>query len=179
KIYEDGTFSYQSNNVIGESIIQDVFTYTVTDGDGHSETATLTVNIDTVNEVINFIDSTDGQLIQGGAGDDVITGSSGADTAVYHVLDNADNTGGNGHDTWTNFSMDEGDKINVSDLLSGNTSLQDAITLTEDAEGNVVLNIDRDGKAGTSYQSESFLTLVGVEKTDTLLDDLINNGHLF
>src|SRR5690606_31783491 len=178
KIYEDGTFSYQSNNVIGESIIQDVFTYTVTDGDGHSETATLTVNIDTVNEVINFIDSTDGQLIQGGAGDDVITGSSGADTAVYHVLDNADNTGGNGHDTWTNFSMDEGDKINVSDLLSGNTSLQDAISIEEDDNGNVVLKIDRDGASNNVYQSEVFLTLEGVTLTDKLLDELFNNSHL-
>ncbi|ENX06777.1 type I secretion C-terminal target domain-containing protein [Acinetobacter variabilis] len=43
---------------------------------------------------------------------------AGADTAIYYLLNNADATGGNGTDTWTDFNAVEGDTIDVSALLS-------------------------------------------------------------
>ncbi|MCO8043667.1 Ig-like domain-containing protein [Acinetobacter bohemicus] len=169
-VKKDGTYTYTPT---GGMYGVETFTYETISKVGTIETAILEIN---VGKIVNA--SVNSDSVNSSAADDQFTMNGGADTVIFDLLSN-DNTGGNGHDVWNDFSMEEGDKIEVSDLLSEGTTLADAITLTEDAEGNVVLNIDRDGTAGTSYQSESFLTLVGVEKTDTLLDDLINNGHLF
>ncbi len=169
-VKKDGSYTYTpKGGVYGI----DKFIYETTSKAGTKETAVLEINVGknvTASEHADSVDSS--------AGNDSFTMGTGGDTVIFDLLAD-DNVGGNGHDVWSDFSMEEGDKIQVSDLLTEGTTLADAITLTEDAEGNVVLNIDRDGTAGTSYQSESFLTLVGVEKTDTLLDDLIKNGHLF
>ena len=115
-LYENGNFSYVYNSVAGQdAALRDVFTYTVTRNAGqeNEETASadLTINIDTVNQIINYADDPADNLLQGGAGDDILTGGAGADTAIYYLLVNADATGGNGTDIWTDFSLNEGDAI--------------------------------------------------------------------
>lgn len=102
----------------------------------------------------------------------------GSDSAIFNLLNDENFSNENSHDTWTNFSIGNGDEIDVSSLLADGTSIVEAITVNEDTNGNVVLMIDRDGASNNAYQSEEFITLDGISKTDHLLEDLINNGHL-
>ncbi|WP_286434423.1 type I secretion C-terminal target domain-containing protein [Acinetobacter sp. 256-1] len=168
-VTEDGTYSYQAS---GESYGIEKFEYILNSIHGTSQSAELVINVGK-----NMTGSKYDDVITTSVANDSFTMGAGADSVIFNVLSD-DNVGGNGHDTWHDFNMSEGDKINVSDLLSTDTTLSEAITLTEDVDGNVVLNIDRDGAAGTTYQSESFLTLVGVTKTANLLDELLQGNHL-
>ena len=123
KLYENGNFSYEYNSSVGQSpLLSEVFEYTVTrnagQADQESASANLVINIDRVNQILNYADDPADNLLQGGAGDDILTGGAGADTAIYYLLNNADATGGNGTDTWTDFNAVEGDTIDVSALLS-------------------------------------------------------------
>ena len=114
---------YEYNSSVGQSpLLSEVFEYTVTrnagQADQESASANLVINIDRVNQILNYADDPADNLLQGGAGDDILTGGAGADTAIYYLLNNADATGGNGTDTWTDFNAVEGDTIDVSALLS-------------------------------------------------------------
>lgn len=185
KIYEDGRFSYQSNNVEGS--VNDVFTYTVTDQNGYSETATLTVNIDGVNETINFSGTDSDDILQGGAGDDILTGGAGADTAIYYLLDNVDATGGNGTDTWTDFEFGaDADKIDISALLDGlqtSSNIGKYISVETNADGKAVISIDRDGESD-EFSASDLLVLDNISPADLnltneqLLNSLLNNNQI-
>ncbi|MEX8194625.1 type I secretion C-terminal target domain-containing protein, partial [Comamonas guangdongensis] len=75
-LHADGSYTYTANpNVSGNA--QDVFTYTVKDGDGDMKSATLTIN---VNQFIGGGNTSD--TINGGAGDDVILGDAGGTNTV-------------------------------------------------------------------------------------------------
>ena len=107
---------------------------------------------------------------------DVVTLGTGADTLIYNVLAAADATGGNAKDVWTDFSASEGDKIDVSALLSGQSvaasNIADYLTASYDsATDTTTLKIDRDG-TGTTYQATEFLVLtnqsLGLSSADLL-----------
>ncbi|MEG0939767.1 type I secretion C-terminal target domain-containing protein, partial [Comamonas sp.] len=73
---KNGSYTYKANaNVSGDA--QDVFIYTVKDGDGDMKSATLTVNVDQFAGGNN-----NDNLIAGGAGDDVLLGDQGGMVAV-------------------------------------------------------------------------------------------------
>ncbi|WP_333623878.1 type I secretion C-terminal target domain-containing protein, partial [Stenotrophomonas indicatrix] len=60
-------------------------------------------------------------------------------------------TAGNGsNDHWTNFSLAQGDKIDISDLLVGwngsSATLGNYLHVTN-SNGNTVISVDRDGAA--------------------------------
>jgi Ca2+-binding RTX toxin-like protein len=63
-----------------------------------------------------YNDSLTGQggndILVGGSGDDALTGGLGADSFVW-------NAGNTGHDSVSDFSVAQGDTLNVADLLSG------------------------------------------------------------
>ncbi|MFX9085002.1 type I secretion C-terminal target domain-containing protein, partial [Acinetobacter baumannii] len=63
-------------------------------------------------------------ILEGGAGIDILYGGIGADTAIFRILEGLGNdaTGGNGIDTWSDFTVSQGDKINISDLIIGQAS---------------------------------------------------------
>ncbi|WP_298146576.1 Ig-like domain-containing protein, partial [uncultured Acinetobacter sp.] len=116
--------------------------------------------------------------INGGAGNDIITGGAGADTVVFDLLDNADATGGNGVDTWTDFSLLQGDIIDVSALLGPVRAddLADYVELTYDAASKTVaVSIDRDGVG--SGTSANVLLLTNQQSAITL-DDLLQNQQI-
>ncbi|WP_313376211.1 type I secretion C-terminal target domain-containing protein, partial [Pantoea sp. CTOTU50773] len=121
--------------------------------------------------------TTGADTITGGAYDDTITTGAGADTLVYHLLATADATGGNGHDTWTDFNVAQGDKVDISNLLIGwndsTSNINDFVKVDHTSDGNTVLSIDRDG-TGTAYSSTQLVTLEGVNVS---LEELLQQPH--
>ena len=187
KLYDDGSFIYNSNSLNGQGTpISEVFSYTVTRnaGQANEETASadLRINIDPVNQIINYADDSADNLLQGGAGNDILTGGAGADTAIYYLLNNTDATGGNDTDTWTDFNASEGDIIDVSALLSDQTvnasNLGSYITLDQRGDDTIVM-IDRDGSAtDASYTPTELIILQNTDSTSLVLEDLIKYNQI-
>ncbi|WP_236307894.1 BapA/Bap/LapF family large adhesin [Enterobacter bugandensis] len=170
-IAADGSYTYTLNPGISLSTIttKEVFNYTLTDANGTTDTASLTINM-----APKFISSEH---------NDVISGTAYGDTLIYQVLNSmaGNATGGNitsaGGDHWTNFSLAQGDKIDIGDLLvgwDGNTaSLGNYIHVTQSGS-NTVISIDRDG-AGSTYTNTALVTLDNVQTT---YDELVNQQHI-
>ncbi|WLH90732.1 type I secretion C-terminal target domain-containing protein [Pseudomonas sp. FP453] len=88
-------------------------------------------------------------ILVGGKGNDILTGGAGADTFVW--LKGDTNTSG-GFDRITDFKHSEGDKLDLSDLLQGNTdsNLDKYLKLTTDSSGNSTLSVSSSGSFTTS-----------------------------
>lgn len=175
----DGSYSYQLNAGINLSTItsKESFAYTLTDIDGHTSNSNLTIELH--------------PDITGTVGADVVHGTVYEDTLIYNLLDSADATGGNGMDTWVDFSITQGDKIDVSALLDSSTTYSAdpsntnyighyiSVDHVTNAQGgtDTVISIDRDGDAltATNYSATELLTL---KNTDTTLEQLLNNHQL-
>ncbi|MCS3602961.1 VCBS repeat-containing protein [Buttiauxella sp. BIGb0471] len=161
----DGAYTYTLNNGINPASIttRETFTYTLNDQNGHSDSATLTINMNP-----QFVST---------ALSDVITGSAYGDTLVYDLLNNANATGGNGADTWKNFSLAQGDKIDIHDLLVGwnpaSSNIANYLNVTTSGN-NTVISIDRDG-TGTTHNVTPLVTL---ENVQTTLDELVQQHHI-
>ncbi|EHF8301871.1 BapA prefix-like domain-containing protein, partial [Salmonella enterica subsp. enterica serovar Typhi] len=82
----DGAYTYTLNNGVAMSSItsKEVFTYQLDDKIGHTDSATLT--IDMAPQIVSTNQN------------DVLIGSAYGDTLIYHLLNGADATGGNGAD---------------------------------------------------------------------------------
>ena len=181
QLYEDGHYIYTSTVTSGNATsVVDNFTYTVQDEYNNTEDAVLTITTDPVNETIDFSGTASDDILQGGAGDDILTGGDGADTAIYYLLDNADATGGNGTDTWTDFELGaDADKIDISALLDGlqtSSNIGDYISVETNADGKAVISIDRDG-ASNGFSASDLLVLDNISPSDLNLtnDELLNN----
>lgn len=165
QIRTDGSYTYTLNNGVALSSIttKETFTYTLNDTHGHTDTATLTVDI--------------APQVSSTAQSDVLVGSVYGDTLIYNLLNANDATGGNGTDTWRNFSLAQGDKIDIGDLLVGwngqTASLGNYLSVSTSG-GNTTLSIDRDG-AGSTYHSTQLVTL---ENVQTTLTELIEQNHI-
>jgi Ca2+-binding RTX toxin-like protein len=99
-------------------------------------------------------------LIESGQGADVLTGGAGADTFQYLVASLPAGT-----DKITDFSVADGDRLDIVDLLVGYDPLQDAITdfVTFTASGaDTILSVDRDGTASSTYAAQQVALLQGV-----------------
>lgn len=114
-------------------------------------------------------------IIDGGAGSDILTGNQGADTFVFTAA-----SVGKGVDTVTDFSVKEGDKLDISDILHGHydpaaNAIADFVRI-ETVGKNSVLSVDLDGH-GTASAWTQVATLTGVTGlTDEQL--LVHNGTL-
>ncbi|WP_228727474.1 type I secretion C-terminal target domain-containing protein [Klebsiella sp. RHBSTW-00215] len=156
----NGSYTYSLKAGMDVSTIthKEVFAYTVNDSNGVSSGATLTIDLHP-----QITGSINGDDIHSTAYNDTFTMGVGADTVVYNLLAD-DNTGGNGSDTWKDFSVAQGDHIDVSALLVGwdgnSSSLGNYVTLSY-VGSNTVVSIDRDGGAG-NHQSTTLITLEGV-----------------
>ena len=162
----DGHYTYTLNNDVSLATItnKETFTYTLNDQKGHTDTATLTIDMNP--QVVSTADA------------DRLIGSAYGDTLIYHLLSANDATGGNGTtDTWTNFSLAQGDKIDIGDLLVGwngqNATLGNYLSVSTNGN-NTVVSIDRDG-TGATYHSTNLITL---ENVHTTLDELIQQNHI-
>jgi hypothetical protein len=165
----DGSYIYtlKPGATVASITSKETFTYTLNDQNGHTDTATLTINMNP-------------QMVST-AQHEVITGSVYGDTLIYHLLNANDATGGNisngATDNWTNFSLAQGDKIDIGDLLVGwngqNATLGNYLTVTTSGN-NTVIAIDRDG-TGNTYHSTNLITL---ENVHTTLDELVQQNHI-
>lgn len=137
--------------------------------DPYTGSATLTINM-----APQFISSEH---------NDAITGTAYGDTLIYQVLNStvgnatAGNVSSTAGDHWTGFSLAQGDKIDIGDLLVGwngsAATLGNYLHVTN-SNGNTVISIDRDGAGGT-YTNTTLVTLDGVQTT---YDELVNQQHI-
>lgn len=170
-IAADGHYTYTLNSGVSLATItsKEVFNYTLTDAAGKTDTATLTINM-----APQFISSEH---------NDIITGTAYADTLIYQVLNNtagnatAGNVNSTAGDHWTNFSLAQGDKIDIGDLLVGwngsAATLGNYVSVSQSG-GNTVISIDRDG-TGSAYTKSTLVTLDSVQTT---YDELVNQQHI-
>ena len=107
----------------------------------------------------------------GGAGNDVLTGGRGADT--FKFLSKNDGT-----DRITDFSVKQGDKIDIHEVLEDYDPVTDILSqfvkITQQG-CNTILSVDADG-AGTGAAFTQMAILEGVRGVD--LNMLVNNGNL-
>lgn len=161
----DGAYTYTLNNGVAMSSItsKEVFTYQLDDKMGHTDSATLT--IDMAPQIVSTNQN------------DVLIGSAYGDTLIYHLLNGADATGGNGAARWQNFSTAQGDKIDIHELLTGwdhQAATLGNFVQVHTSGVNTVISVDRDG-AGSAFKSTDLVTLENVQLT---LNDLLQNNHL-
>ena len=122
-------------------------------------------------------------LLIGGSGNDTLIGGTGSDTALFELLDKLDAKGGNGTDTWNDFTLGnvntntEADKINIASLLDGHqteANLGDYLSVSFNGT-DTVIRIDRDG-GGTAFAGK--VDLLILKNVDTNLQDLLNNDQI-
>jgi len=122
-------------------------------------------------------------LLIGGSGNDTLIGGTGSDTALFELLDKLDAKGGNGTDTWNDFTLGnvntntEADKINIASLLDGHqteANLGDYLSVSFNGT-DTVIRIDRDG-GGTAFAGK--VDLLILKNIDTNLQDLLNNDQI-
>ncbi|EPL5877523.1 BapA/Bap/LapF family prefix-like domain-containing protein [Acinetobacter baumannii] len=117
-------------------------------------------------------------VIYGGSGNDIISTGRGEDTIIYDLLNATDATGGNGTDTWVDYEAN--DKIQFGSdffegLLTDKSNLGDYITVVDDGNGNAIVQVDRDGSAGTHNMSD---LLIIENQAGLSLQDLLNNNQI-
>lgn len=167
----DGHYTYTLNSGVSLSAMtsKETFNYTLTDSAGRTDSATLTINM-----APQFISSEH---------NDAITGTAYGDTLIYQVLNStvgnatAGNVSSTAGDHWTGFSLAQGDKIDIGDLLvgwNGSASTLGNYLHVTNSNGNTVISIDRDGAGGT-YTNTTLVTLDGVQTT---YDELVNQQHI-
>jgi Ca2+-binding RTX toxin-like protein len=141
-------------------------------GDG-SDTLTSIENVigSTHNDTITG--SSAANVIDGGGGTDTIYGGSGADTFMFKAA-----TALSASVTIADFSKSDGDKIDISDVISAYDPLQNAINNHVQAAtsgSDTVLKVDIDG-TGTAHTWQQIATITGV--TGLTASDLIHDGNL-
>ncbi|WP_151840059.1 type I secretion C-terminal target domain-containing protein [Acinetobacter soli] len=125
---------------------------------------------------VDLLQGNDGNdILIGNGGNDTLNAGAGSDTAIFKILQGfeSDAIGGNGIDTWGDFNLGQGDKIDIASLLIGEvnkTNLNQFISYEKNGT-TVTLSLDRDG-SGTNYQSSKLLVLNN-QSSLTSIEDLI------
>ncbi len=114
----------------------------------------------------------------GGVGRDILTGGSGADRFVYRSLDDRG-------DSIVDFNANEGDRLVLDELLRGfdprTDDLNDFVALNAAPDGNIVVTVDPDGRAGGDFGPIALATLVqptGVVAGVTSAADIVEEPNV-
>lgn len=184
----NGNYTFIGNNGVRSDLVED-FTYTVREADGNESSADLHIRskdhviegTDADNLIDNTLDSRDGDLIMGGAGNDTIIGGHG-DEVIYGGVGNdlvkaGDGNdlvhGGDGNDTLYGGNGDDTIKGGAGDdVLFG----EDGNDVLYGGSGNDYLN----GGAGDDllYGGSGNNVLVGGTGADTFAWDNSSRGGL-
>uniref|UniRef100_UPI00254C2F1E VCBS domain-containing protein n=1 Tax=Cobetia amphilecti TaxID=1055104 RepID=UPI00254C2F1E len=124
-------------------------------------------------------------LLVGGAGNDILTGGDGADTFQWLSGHDINSEGGMATDTITDFSVADGDVIDLSDLLQSNDdadTLSSFLHFESDGEGGTNIEISVDGSDGSNITQEINLQDVDLTSggdTDTqIIQSLLDSNSL-
>ena len=164
-IKADGSYDYTQT---ASSVTSENFIYKVTTNAGEVATAKLAIAFESFVHGTTGTDTfTSDSLLH------VLTLGAGADTVKFTAFNSYE-----AHpDIWTDFSKAEGDKINVSSLLSGHgvnsSNISQYVTIQQSGK-DAVVKIDLDG-SGTQYTAKN---LVILENTTTSLDELLKGNNI-
>ena len=163
-IKADGSYAYKQGDY---KYTTEDFIYKVINSNGETATAHLNIGYEhTIHGTAASETYTVSDLVQ------VLQMGAGADTVKFATL----NSGTHG-DIWSDFSKSEGDKIDVSSLLSGKgvtaSNISQYVTVEQSGKDSIV-KIDLDGK-GTQYAPKE---LVILENNTTTLDELLKANNI-
>ena len=83
---------------------------------------------------------TGNDVLTGGAGNDTLYGGAGSDTFTWLK-------GDDGHDVIKDFNAEQGDRIDLSDILGDHTdNLTDYLQVVQNSDGHAVIEINTDGQ---------------------------------
>jgi Ca2+-binding RTX toxin-like protein len=115
---------------------------------------------------------TGNDILIGGAGDDILIGGTGADSFVWQA-------GHTGADRITDFNIDQGDRIDLRDLLQGetDTTIDNYLQLVTSAGGTSTLLISSTGHlndaGGAAANADTSIELTGVNLSSSSISSLI------
>ncbi|MEM5529870.1 cadherin-like domain-containing protein, partial [Gammaproteobacteria bacterium AS21] len=147
---------------VGEASYQ----YTVSDGNGGTDTATVSLTVTPAVAVgSTLVGTNDDDELFAGLGEDVLTGKKGADTFTF--TDTGDNANAFETDIITDFDIDKKDKLDLTDLLSGeNKNNIDDYLNFEKVGNDTLINISKDGGFATGAAADQAILLQNVDLTD-------------
>ena len=162
-INSKGDYSYVQTN---GAPVEDTFVYKITTNTGEVATATLNIGFESTIHGTQYADS-----VVSGAIQHVLELGAGADTVKFTAFNQFDDRA----DIWSDFSKAEGDKLDVSALLSGSGAnagnIKDYLSVVQDGNATVV-KIDVDGKGGQHVAQD----LVILENNKLSVDDLLQGN---
>jgi len=199
-INAQGEYTYTPNDQDNPGGAEDAFLYTLSQPDGDTATATLTVSL--TDHLYNTVATEGDDFLGGGDGDDILDGQGGNDV-IYGGAGDDTLTGGEGNDNlvgglgadtfvWnlgdqgssaapaldvTDFNVLQGDVLDLHDLLQGehDGTGVDSSNLTQYLSfgvesGKLVLSVDHDG--GGTFAATQKIVLGDYADTDALAADL-------
>ena len=193
----DGTFTWDPNDAFEHlpvgAVGQDSFTYEIDDGNGGTDTATVTIDIDGIDNDDVITGTPDKDTLSGGIGNDTVLGLNGKDKLKGGSGDDV-LAGGNGKDKLKGGS---GDDVlaggNGKDKLKGgggndtfvfNTALSSKNHVDKVADFKVnhdVIGLDSDNFAGIGSKlskKEFHIGSKAADKSDHIIYDK-NTGDLY
>ena len=197
-IQEDGSYTYIAkpdvlSTLKPNEVVQDSFTYILTDADGDEVQSVLTINLNgktaQAGEVFRgdegdntIVGGSGNDLIIGGQGNDILFGGEGDDVFKWELNDQG-SVGAPAVDVVKDFSTGN-NVLDLKDLLSGESesTINDFILAEQDGDSTVLFIKTDGGLLGNPDNADQKIVLEGVqmngESSAEFLNDLINKGML-
>jgi T1SS-143 domain-containing protein len=230
-IAADGEYTYTPTTTEVPAGAQEVFNYTIAQGDGETASASLTIDVGdhiytptsgsdllvggSGGDIIDGLDGNDrivggdgddvltggagtdyieggagndtlyggadsdylsggegDDILVGGAGNDILEGGLGADTFVWTLADVGDGTGTAPHDVVKDFSVAEGDVLDLSSVLTDTTTV-----IAVDSGGKLGLQVVDVSDPAKVYQTITVESVAfGADEVTTILNNLKDHG---